>query len=229
MLNFDKFRGTWLRLMLLIGLVSVSVIPVRSWVSAQSSPGPLWVVRSLHTHQYGMDQARGLAFSSAANAFLFLDGSGTAAVVRVGEDGAGSRLIPEVQDDPVTAAFDDSTGSLFVFKRDTSELARINADDSGLPDAAAGSTRSAAGAFGIQDPQGTAFDPGDGRLFILDAGKSEIVSVAPHPTLGFDAEEAIRSNKVQHISLKKLGSGAFRGLAFNTCMSLSPPKRNSMS
>jgi hypothetical protein len=96
MLDFDKLRGTSLRLMLLIGLVIVSVIPARSWAAAQSGPAPLWVVRSLHTRQYGMDQARGLAFSSAANAFLLLDGSGTAAVVMMGEDSADSRLISEV-------------------------------------------------------------------------------------------------------------------------------------
>ena len=57
-------------------------------------------------------------------------------------------------------------------------------------------------------------DPGTGRLFILDAGTSQIVSVAPHPTL---ASMRMRrpANKVGRISLKKLGAGLFRGLAYN--------------
>jgi hypothetical protein len=75
--------------------------------------------------------------------------------------------------------------------------------------------RSAIRALGIKDPQGITFDPADGRLFVLDAGKAQIVSVAPHPTLGFDANEAIRSNKVQRMPLEKLGAGTFRGIAFN--------------
>lgn len=215
MSDFGKLGGTVSRLMLLVGLVIVSVIPVRSWAFAQSSSAPLWVVRSLHTSEYGVDQAKGLAFSSAANTFLLLDESGTVALVTMDEESAGSTVISEVQDEPLNAAFDDSTDSLFVFSRGKSELAKIRTDGKGLPDASAPSTRFAAHAFGIKDSQGLAFDPGDGRLFILDGGASQIVAVAPHPTLGFDADEAIRSNKVQHISLKKLGKGLLQGIAYN--------------
>ena len=128
---------------------------------------------------------------------------------------AGTRVISEVQDDPLNVAFDKKSGSLFVFNRGKSELVKIKADGKGLPNASALPTRFAVKAFGIKDPQGIAFDSGDGRLFILDAGNAQIVSVAPHPTLGFDANEAIRSNKVQRISLKKLGTGSFRGMAYN--------------
>src|SRR5688500_4375289 len=70
-------------------------------------------------------------------------------------------------------------------------------------------------AFGIDDPPGGAFAPGSGRLFVLDAGNAQITSVRPQPSLGFDAAEAVRSNKVQHISLKKLGKGVLRGIAYN--------------
>ena len=63
--------------------------------------------------------------------------------------------------------------------------------------------------LGVQDPQGIAFGTGDGPLFILDAANAQIVSVVRHPTLGFDA------GKVQRISLKKLGIGSLKGLAYN--------------
>src|SRR5574341_388096 len=209
MTHFGKLRGTSLRLMLLIGLVVVSVIPIRSWAFAQNGPVPLWVVRSLPASEYGVNEPKGLAFSSTANTFLLMDGSATVGLVTMGEDNAGSRLISEVQDDPLNAAFDDRTGSLFVFKRGQSELAQIKADSKGLPDASAASTRFAVNAFGIKDPQGIAFDSATGRLFILDAGNLQIVSVVPDPTLGFDA------NQVQRISLKELGKGLLRRIAYN--------------
>jgi hypothetical protein len=215
MSHFGKLRGTLSRLMLLIGLLIVSVLPVRSWALAQNDSAPLWVVRTLHTSEYGVTEPKGLAFSSAANTVLLLDESGTVALVTMGEEHAGSMVIPEVQEDPLNAAFDETTGSLFVFSRGRSELAQIQADVRGLPDASAGSRRFAANAFGIADPEGIAFDPASGRLFILDAGTSQILSVVPDPTFGFDAQEAIRSNRVQHISLNKLGLGSLKGIAYN--------------
>jgi hypothetical protein len=67
MLDFDKLRGTSLRLMLLIGLVIVSVIPVRSWASAQSGPA---AVGCPFPHYISMDgPGQRAAFSSAANAY----------------------------------------------------------------------------------------------------------------------------------------------------------------
>lgn len=201
--------------MLLIGLVIMSVIPVRSQAFAQSDSAPIWIVRSLYTSEYGVNEPKGLAFSSAANSFLLLDEAGNITSVTMGEDLAGSGVISEVQADPLNAAFDDRTGSLFVFNRGKSELAQIKADGKGLPDTSAPATRFAVHAFGIADPQGIAFDSATGRLFILDAGNSQIVSVAAHPTLGFDTNEAIRSNKVERISLKKFGKGLLKGIAYN--------------
>src|SRR5574341_2434220 len=179
---FGKLREVSLRLMLLIGLGIVSVIPVRVWVSAQNNSAPPWVVRSFYPSEFGVSAPQGLAFSSAANTFLILDGSPNIALVTMGEDNAGGRVIPEVQDDALNVAFDDQMGSLFIFKRGKSELAQIKADSKGLPDASASSTHFAFNAFGIKDAQGIAFDPATGRLFILDAGTSQIVSVVPHPT-----------------------------------------------
>ena len=46
-------------------------------------------------------------------------------------------------------------------------------------------------------------------MFILDSGNSQVVSAASHATRGFDA------NQVQRISLKGLGKGTFRGVAYN--------------
>jgi len=203
------------RLILVIGFVITPLISIRSWVSAQGSSAPLWVVRSLYTSEYGVNEPKGLAFSSRANTFLILDGSANAAIVSMGEDNLGIRNLPGIQNDPLNVAFDNQTGSLFEFNRGKSELAEFRADNKGLPDVSALPTHFAINAFGLKEALGITFGSDDGRLFILDAGNLQIVSVVPHPTLGFDANEAIRSNKVERISLKKLGIGPLKGIAYN--------------
>ena len=182
---------------------------------AQVSSGSIWVVRSLFTSEYEVDDPQGLAFSLEANTFFVLDGSANTTLITMGEDHAGTLNIPEAQGDPLNTAFDQSSGSLLVLDRGKSELVKIQAGGKGLPNTAASPTRFAVNAFGIADPQGIALGAGDGRLFILDAGNAQIVSIAPDPALGFDAEEAIRSGRVQRISLNGLGTGPFKGIAYN--------------
>src|SRR5687767_4241556 len=129
MSRFGKYTKTVLRLMLFSGLV-VSIIPIHSGVSAQNSSVPVWVVRSLNTSEYGVENPTGLVFSSEANTFLILDGSANVTLVTMGEENAGTRNIPEAQNDPLNAAFDAQTGSLFVFNRSKSELAKSKLDAS---------------------------------------------------------------------------------------------------
>src|SRR4030067_1144924 len=104
MSHLDKLRGRFLHLMLLIGLVIAPVIPVRSWASAQNGSAPIRVVRALHTSEYGVTDPMGLAFSSAANTFLLVDGNAHVTFVTMGEDHAGSRVISEARDDVLNAA-----------------------------------------------------------------------------------------------------------------------------
>lgn len=214
MLHYGKLRGISLRVVFVIGLVIVSVLPVRSWASAQEGSAPLWVVRSLSTGEYGVNDPQGLVFSPEANTFLILDRSGNATLVTMGEDPAGTQVISEVRDDPLNAAFDAWSSGLFVLKGRQAQLARIQADGKGLPDLSAAPARFAFDSLGLADPQGITFRPDDGRLFILDAGNAQIVSVAPDAALGFDADAAARSNNIKRISLKKLGNG-LRGIAYN--------------
>ena len=215
MSQFEKIRGILLRLLLLAGLVIVSAIPARSWAVAQSGSSPIWVVRSIGTNEFGIGAPKGLAFSNTANTFLILDEQGNVASITMGEDNAGSTQVSDVEIDPVNAAFDNSDNSLLVLNRGKSELAKIKSDNRGLPNVSDGSPRFAVNALGTKEPQGIAFDSGTGSLFILDAGNLEILSVAPHPALGFDADEALRSNKVKRISLNSLGTGSFKGIAHN--------------
>ncbi len=211
----SNIQAMLLSLLIIVGVVFTPLASARSSVSAQSNSVPLWVVRSVYTREYGVDAPKGLAYSSVGNTFLILNESTSIALVTMRGDSAGTRNIFEVVDDPLNSAFDEQTDSLFMFNRGKSELVKIKADGKGLPDATASPTRFAVQALGIKDPQGITFDSANGHLFILDAGNSQIVSMASHPTLDFDANEAIHSNQVQRFSLNKLGTGEFRGLAYN--------------
>ena len=215
MSRFSMFRRVCSRLLILTGIVIVSLVPVQSWVSAQNPSGPAWVVRTIHTSEFGVAEPGGIAFSSPTNTFVVLDTSGNSTLLTMNEDNAGTLVLLEARGNAINAAFNPSKGSLFVLNPGRGEIAEIKSDGQGLPNPSAPLARSAVQAFGLRNPQGITFDAGNGRLFVLDAGTAQIVSVAPHPTLGFDANEANRSNKVQRISLKKLGAGPFRGIAFN--------------
>ncbi|HJR79461.1 MAG TPA: hypothetical protein VJ821_05265 [Anaerolineales bacterium] len=209
MSRFGKHKGTPLRLVLCIGLVFTFLVPIQAGVFAQAESATPWIVRTLSTDEYGVREPKGLAFSSAANAFLLFSGDGNITLIGIGEERAATRAIPNVGDDPLNAVFDEHTGSLLVFDRGTSQLVQIRSDSKGLPDAAAGSAQFTTNGFGIANPQGIAVNSQEGHLFILDAEHAQLVSVARHPTKGFDV------NQAQHISLKNLGAGQFRGLAFN--------------
>src|SRR5215216_1160351 len=205
MMDVSTLRGRLLHLLVLIGLIIVTVLPVRLSVAAQSSSDSAWVVRSINPAEFGIDHAKGLAYSPLADTLLILDENANAALVTMGEDNEGIQAIPEVQSNPSNVAFDPQSNSLFAFDRGKSELIQVKADNRGFPEVSSAATHFPLNAFGIRDPQGITFDPASGRLFILDAANSQIVAIAPHPTLGFDVDEAIRSKKVERISLNGLG------------------------
>ncbi len=215
MSHFVKAGRIYWRLMILIVLLILSLAPVQSWVSAQNPSARGWVVRTIYTSEFGVAQPGGLAFSAPTNTFVVLDANGNSTLITMDEDNAGTRVLPEARGNAINAAFDHGKGSLFVLNHGRGEIVEIKSDGNGLPNPSAPPTRSAIQAFGIKDPQGITFNSEDGRLFVLDAGNAQIVSVAPHPTLGFDANEAIRSNKLERISLRGLGAGTFRGIAFD--------------
>ncbi|HKY53436.1 MAG TPA: hypothetical protein VJM08_03980, partial [Anaerolineales bacterium] len=208
-LCLTKHAGIFLRLLILSGIILTPFIPVRIQASAQGNSAPIRVVRSLVTKEFGAHVPKGLAFSPDANTFFVLSGDGNIILVTMYEDHAGTLTLSETQSDPLNTAFDKKSGSLFVLARGKSELVKVKADEKGIPNITSSRERFAIHAFGIKDPQGITFDGESGRLFVLDASDPQIVSIPPHPSLGFD------TNGVQKISLKNLGLGSLKGLAYN--------------
>ena len=91
MLRACRMRERVSHLVLLIGLVILSLIPIPAPVFAQDTSASLWVVRALPTSEYGVNEPRGLAFASSVNAFLLLDAVGNVTQVTMAGDRAGTR------------------------------------------------------------------------------------------------------------------------------------------
>jgi hypothetical protein len=119
-------------------------------------------------------------------------------------------------ENPVSAAFDSITGSLYILNESDGELSQVGADERGLPGGAAENViRYNVRAFGVRNSQGMAFDPSSGRMFILDGSAPGIVSVNPHPEQGFDGDAAVRGGRINRVELSGFENIQFRGLGFN--------------
>jgi hypothetical protein len=210
-----KFRRAFLRLLIAVPLIFTPARSVQSWFSPQQDAAPIWVIRAIPTGGYGVSDPKGLAFSARANAFLILDGSAHVTLVGMGEEAAEATILPTSIGDLLNVAFDRRTDSLVVFDHERAELTKIQADRDGFPDGSAPPVKFRLHALGVENSQGITVDPESGRIFILDNGNAQIVSVILHSSPGFDAQEAINSSEVQRISLKELGQGLLRGIAYN--------------
>lgn len=215
MLRHINITNLFLRLAMIVGFVFTPMISIRTSVSAQGNLAPAWVVRSLNTNEFGVNDPKGLTYSSTANTFFVLDGTTNITLITMFEENAGTRNVSDAQVNPTNTAFDNSSNSLFVFDQGKSELAKGKADSKGLPDPQGESKKFNLKSLNVKDAHGITFDSNSDQLFILDAGNSQVISIAPHPTLGFDANEAINSKKVQRLSLNHLKARQLNGLAYN--------------
>ena len=136
MLHFSKVRGTLVRLVLALGLVSMPLISVRSRAFAQNGSAPIWIVRSLNTSEYGGGAVQGLAFSSRANAFQVIEVPGASANIDVIKltpfaDQAGSARIAAAIKDPINVAFDNRAGRLLILDNAADQLVEVREDAEG--------------------------------------------------------------------------------------------------
>ncbi|HEY3474053.1 MAG TPA: SdiA-regulated domain-containing protein, partial [Anaerolineales bacterium] len=132
------------------------------------------------------------------------------------EDSSGSLVLPVGAENPVAAAFDSQSNSLFMLNEGSAELVRVRVGENGLPDTSAEQvTRFGARAFGVQGSQGIAFDPSSNRMFILDGRGPRIISVVPHPDQGYDGDAAAQGGRINRLELSGFENTQFRGLAFN--------------
>src|SRR6266498_742672 len=133
------------------------------------------LVRAVATDRFGVPHPSGLAFAPGANAFLLAD--------------------------PLNMAFDSAAARLVIFDAAAVQLLDVQ-ELHGRGLAPAAITRSTAQRFGVQRPQGLAFDPTSGRLFVLDGAGPEVARVDPALVAG--AVAGLRDRRVAQVDLRAL-------------------------
>ena len=207
------------RLPLILGIALLNIMIPRPVVLAQTGQSSFKNIRTVSTAEFGVSHPTGFAFLPTSREFLLWGTqSGTQEVQLISDykDPSGSLILPVAAENPLTAAFDSQSNSLFMLNHSIGELVKVGIDQNGLLDSSGKNTfRYNTRAFGVESPQGIAFDPASGHLFILDSKGPRIVSIAPHPTKGFDGDLASSEKRINQLDLSGFGNTQFRGLAFN--------------
>ena len=178
-----SFRRHWAGFLAIIALIA-SGFPAARIASAQSDNAYVYLVRKIELAELGVTGLEGLAYSPAADVLLAiqsLSGNGNrpvALIDRIEE----LRGMSELQGQPsnvLNTAFNDRTNSLFIFDPVTQELAATGTEPGGKLAPAVPSARFDLRIPGFQQAQGMDFEPGTGRLFILDSAGKRMWVITP--------------------------------------------------
>src|SRR6266498_1501507 len=216
MITKFKITKSLIRSLMTTGLILAVLLPARFWVSAQGGMAYFSVLRSIYTSEFGIVNPAGMAFSPNAKAFFVWGADQSISVITQYEESGGKLRLAQPLENPLGAAFDPHSNSLFILNARNTELSKIEVKQSGLPNSSGQvATNFNISSFDLQDAEGMTFDPATGRLFILDASKSQILIVSPDSVAGFDGASAAQNNRIRRVSLKSLSRAGLRGIAFN--------------
>ena len=210
----------------LAGLMLLGFAFSKSSLALSPTPlGYLFQVRSIEVSQFGMSHPVGLTYFPLADNFAVLEKPGletTGTDSRVVslfdpyEISAGKVELPFAITDPLNVSFDTQSSSLLFLDQANQELVQAQVDERSGPSPSFHTTeRFNIQTLGIRNPQGVAFDPRNGQLFILDAADPRIVQITPDPVTKFDGKSAVQGDRITYIELEPLRGIPLRGIAFN--------------
>jgi hypothetical protein len=188
-----------------------------SAVKAQGESGFIRHIRTFDQDTVGHLNPVGLAYSPLAEELLVLEAGGpdqspspVSDFIRItwAEDKSGSVGIAASINDPINMAFDAKAQRLLFLRSSNSNLFEISVDSQGilLP----GTLKPYnSNKLGIRDPQGMAFDPASGELYILDGDGPRLLHITPNDEGDFS--DAV----VLEVDLNQSGLAGPRGLAFD--------------
>jgi len=213
-----SIKGPLKLLVLLLFLFSY-MVPGRSAVQAAAIPVEFADIQTVYTGKVGLASPVGFAFLPAAKGFLVWDTQNelTRAQLLVNYDDAGSPVdLPGIVPGSLNAAFDIRGNRLFFLNEKGDQLSGLDLTSKGFPDVSQAAVEHAnIQAYGVRQPAGLAFDPFTGRLFILDAGRNTVVSVAAHRSQGYDGAAASKNGRISRINLRAVEGKVLRGIAYN--------------
>jgi DNA-binding beta-propeller fold protein YncE len=185
---------------------------------------PAQVVREVSTQGSRVGRPAGISYSSAGDLMMLFpeppDSPAAAArpasvgMMTLYGDGAGSVDIPTPIRDPIDAAFDGVGKRLLVLDPARSELATIPASETGVPESTPETVRlDDLRPLRLGPVTGSAVDPVDGALYLLDSGGPRIVRIDADRAADGRTVPALRDGGVCVISLAGIGELQLRGLA----------------
>ena len=210
-----SWKSKLFRIMLGLFLAIPSLFYAIPLVTAQGA-SKLYEVETIYTAQLGVPNPGGMALVPGDERYFLWDRNTPSATITSDGKMRSRANIHDLTGDSSAAAFDAHSQQLYFLRASGSELVGIDQEEIGLPAASRQTVRRFnLNALELEDVWGMAFDPQTGRLFLLDAGKLEILVISPHPTMGFDGDAVVRNGGLSRISLAAARLTAPRGLAFH--------------
>jgi DNA-binding beta-propeller fold protein YncE len=175
-------------------------------------------IRSIYVSEQGIFNPTGLAYFPSKNALMVLEDqrpSGISLISLFNERLEGNFGLSTPVSDPTSFSFNERTKSIYFFDQSTHELIQIQANSPEQLSDPEAVTRFDMMPVDIEQARGITFDPNNGSLIILDAGRSEIVKIEPGSQNQFDGESAVREGRVQKSKMGSSVSGQPKGIAYN--------------
>jgi hypothetical protein len=212
------------------GVLTVLAFFFGSWLffgvshgSAQVGDGGFYDVREIETSELGVPNPAGLAYSPKAGVLLVVDDqeqgkhNPQVAMINLTERLEGTSSVTGTTTELlVNMAYSETTNSLFLLNQVEKELEEVPLKRDGeLASSAAVSAKFNIQAYGLSNAKGMTFDPQDGRLFLLDAGGDELVTVTPDENGSYEGGPADKAGRIERVDLRHLGAVKLRGIAYN--------------
>lgn len=187
----------------------------------QAHEGYSYDVRSINMADLGMRAPVGLAYSQQAQALLVLqeiEMNGNqptvdVAAIDLGEELAAISHIPANVGGNPNIAFDEQSGTLVFLDQSGIQLAQVTMQAGDGPEMVVQNFIDVdVDVLALNNPQGMAFDPQGGALYLLEGSARQIVRVVPES--GQSLEVALTAGNVERLDLNALPPGPLGGLAF---------------
>jgi sugar lactone lactonase YvrE len=216
----------------LLSLLTISLLMLLTLVvdftraSPNTSEGSVYRVRSIEIGELGIKSPSGLAFSPEARVFMVMDsprhspaesnGARLAAISLYEKKLANSTSFQSMLPAPLNIAYGEKTHSLFIVDQTALEMLQFrDVLTNGIGSSTEAINRFDLRSLGLAGAQGITIDSQEGRIYILDAKKNQIVSFL----LDLQTEEAVESSSrvssIRRIELNGVAPGELQGIAFN--------------
>ena len=202
---------SWLMVALVTGLVQGTDIPP----AAAFAHGAPRVIQPIFPAELGLPHPEGITYSPNEAALILISGTGTTMVSRMTPTGEvlGGAVLASPIPDPALVTYDSIDDRLLVVRGDR-DIRTID-DETLLRERRPVQLRTPVLPVSLGESRGVAFDDATGILYVLDAGRSRVVSIAPDPATEPGEARDLTRGRFGSVQLTGVTRGDMFGLAIN--------------